>query len=160
MTCYIKSATSVYDVDSNMNYIELVYDRFIKRDNKYDTYVDYMYTEPNGDWTKINCNERSISYMKFMDTMVKRTVEVQQKIAELTLETLLTKDYDCIRLAHSSKILDPTFQPPIINMNSAWQVDFMRKFCKKYLADIIQECTNPGRLDYFINVLNMIQSEI
>jgi len=79
MTCYVKSATSVYDVDSNMNYIELVYDRFIKRDNKYDTYVDYMYTEPNGDWTKINCNERSISYMKFMDTMVKRTVEVQQK---------------------------------------------------------------------------------
>ena len=160
MNCFVKSATSVYDVDSKMNYIEIVYERFIKKDKKYDTYVDYISTEPNGDWTMINSTKRNILYVKFLDTMVKKTLEVQHKIAELTLENVFTQDYNYIRLAHSSKILDPTFKPPIINVNSAWQVDFMKKFCKKYLLEIIQRCNNLGRLEYFINVLNIIQSEV
>ena len=60
MNCFVKSATSVYDVDSKMNYIEIVYERFVKKDKKYDTYVDYISTEPNGDWTMINSTKRNI----------------------------------------------------------------------------------------------------
>ena len=155
MNCFLKSATSVYDVESKVNYIEIVYER----SETNDTYVDYISTQPNGDWTTIKSNDRNISYVKFLDTMVKRTVEVQHKIAELSLDKVLTLDYDYVRLTHASKILDPTFQPPIINMNSAWQVAFMKKFCKKYLREIIQECNNPSRLEYFIDVLNKIESE-
>jgi hypothetical protein len=157
MECSLKSATSIYDVESKMNYVEIIYDRTTKKNN---TYIDYISTSPNGDWTMIKSKDKSISYVKFLDTMVKRTIEVRHKIAELTLEKLLTMDYNCVRLAYSSKILDPTFQPPSIDMNSAWQVDFMKKFCKKYLRDLIQECTHSSRLDYFIDVLNIIQSEL
>ena len=56
-----------------MNYIEIVYERFVKKDKKYDTYVDYISTEPNGDWTMINSTKRNILYVKFLDTMVKKT---------------------------------------------------------------------------------------
>jgi hypothetical protein len=81
----------------------------------------------------------------------------------LALENILSYDYDAdiyVRLAHSSKILDPTFQPPIINMNSAWQVDFVKKFCKKHLSDVIQGCVDDDRLEYFFTVLNIIESEV
>ena len=46
MTSFIKSATSVFDVDSNMSYVEIVYDRYMKNNKKYETYVDYINTEP------------------------------------------------------------------------------------------------------------------
>lgn len=159
----MKSALSVYDVESKVSYVEIVYDRYIKKGKCYETYVDYISTEPSGDWQQIKSHKRTISYVKFLDTMVKKTVEVQQKIAELTLENFLLSDYETntyVRVAHSSKILDPTFQPPIINMNSAWQVDVIKKFCKKHLQDVIQECTDLSRLEYFSSVLNIIQSGV
>jgi hypothetical protein len=162
-TAFLKRALSVYDVESKVSYVEIVYDRYIKKGKCYETYVDYISTEPSGDWQQIKSHKRTISYVKFLDTMVKKTVEVQQKIAELTLENFLLSDYETntyVRVAHSSKILDPTFQPPIINMNSAWQVDVIKKFCKKHLQDVIQECTDLSRLEYFSSVLNIIQSGV
>jgi hypothetical protein len=163
MTSFIKSATSVFDVDSNMSYVEIVYDRYVKNNKKYETYVDYINTEPTAHWEVLKSKKHSIPYVKFLDTMVKKTTEVRQKMAELALENILSYDYDAdiyVRLAHSSKILDPTFQPPIINMNSTWQVDFIKKFCKKHLSDVIQECDDDDRLEYFFTVLNIIESEV
>ncbi len=160
----LSTAKYVYDVDSDLNYVEIIYDKWDNKRMEYNTYTDYLNTQPVGDWSQISWNYTSSSdYYKFLDAMVVKTIEVLQRMAELFLDQLLYTKHDprfYVRLINSIKILDPTFQPPRIDMGSAWQVDFMRKFCKKYLADIIQECTNPGRLDYFINVLNMIQAEI
>ena len=161
MTSFLKSAKHVFDVESDLSYVEIVYDRYTMGKG-YSTYTDYMNTEPLADWTYLESTKRSIPYEKFLDTMVKKTLEVRQRMAVLSLEIFLTYDQDIrkyVRVAHAVKILDPTFQPPRINMESAWQVEFIKKFCKKSIIDSIQECKKKSRLKYFFNVLKLIELE-
>jgi hypothetical protein len=161
MTSFLKSAKHVFDVESDLSYVEIVYDRY-KRNKGYSTFTDYINTEPLGDWVSIKSDEKSILYEKFLDTMVKNTHEVQQRMAELSIESFLTYDQDIrkyVRVVHAVKILDPTFQPPRINMESAWQVEFIKKFCKQSVVDAIQECKKKSRLKYFFNVLKLIELE-
>lgn len=161
MTSFLKSAKHVFDVESDLSYVEIVYDRYT-RNKGYSTFTDYINTEPLGDWVSIKSDEKSILYEKFLDTMVKNTYEVQQRMAELSIESFLTYDQDIrkyVRVTHAVKILDPTFQPPRINMESAWQVEFIKKFCKKSVIDSIQECKKKSRLKYFFNVLKLIELE-
>ena len=161
MTSFLKSAKHVFDVEADLSYVEIVYDRYT-RNKGYSTFTDYINTEPLGDWVSIKSDEKSILYEKFLDTMVKNTYEVQQRMAELSIESFLTYDQDIrkyVRVTHAVKILDPTFQPPRINMESAWQVEFIKKFCKKSIIDSIQECKKKSRLKYFFNVLKLIELE-
>ena len=93
--------------------------------------------------------------------MCEKTLEVRQKMAELALQNILAdkqKIHTYIRTAYASKILDPSFQPPWINTESAWQREFIRKFCSDTLADLIQRCEDESRLEYFFNVLSNISS--
>ena len=172
---FLKSAKHVFDVESEIKFYikimtllkyveivyEIVYDRYI-RNKGYSTFTDYLNTEPFADWVSLESGNHSIVYEKFLDTMVKKTLEVRQRMAELSLESFLTYDQDIrkyVRVAHAVKILDPTFQPPRINMESAWQVEFIKKFCKKSIIDSIQECKKKSRLKYFFNVLKLIELE-
>jgi|TARA_B110000879_G_scaffold17_1_gene19 hypothetical protein len=161
MTSFLKSAKHVFDVESDLSYVEIVYDRYT-RGKGYSTFTDYMNTEPLGDWVSIESDEKSILYEKFLDTMVKNTFEVRQRITELDIDRILAykqNDRTYVRITHAVKILDPTFQPPRVNMESAWQMDFIKKFCRKYIVDIIQECTKKSRLEYFSKVLKLIELE-
>jgi len=149
----------VYDVESDLEYVEIEHERFV-RGKGYNTYRDYINTKPLADWVKITSKTQSIPYEKFLDTMCEKTLEVRQKMAELALENILADRrniHTYIRVAHASKILDPTFQPPRINIESAWQKDFIRKFCEDTLADLIQRTTDESRLEYFFNVLCNIE---
>ena len=161
MTSFIKSAKHVFDVESDLSYVEIVYDRYT-RGKRYNTYTDYMNTEPLADWTYLESDKRSIPYEKFLDTMVKKTLEVRQRMAELVLENLIVNDQSdrtYVRILHATRIIDPTFQPPRVNMESAWQMEFVKRFCKKNLVNVIQECTRTSRLEYFFNVLKIIELE-
>ena len=159
MSSFIKSALAVYDVESDLEYVEIEHERFV-RGKGYNTYRDYINTKPLADWVKITSKTQSIPYEKFLDTMCEKTLEVRQKMAELALENILSDKRDIhtyIRTAHASKILDPTFQPPWINIKSAWQREFIRKFCEDTLADLIQRTTEESSLEYFFNVLCNIE---
>ena len=160
MTSFIKSAKAVYDVESDLDYVEVVYERFV-RGKGYETYVDYINTKPLADWVVLNSKTQSIPYEKFLDTMCEKTLEVRQKMAELALENIIADKqhiHTYIRVAHASKILDPSFQPPWINVKSAWQREFIKKFCEDTLPDLVQRTTDESRLDYFFNVVCGIQS--
>jgi len=160
MSSFLKSAKAVYDVDSDLNYVTITYERFVKGKG-YATYMDYINTKPLADWTYLKSNTQSIPYEKFLDTMCEKTLEVRQKMAELALQNILAdkqKIHTYIRTAYASKILDPSFQPPWINTESAWQSEFIRKFCSDTLADLIQRCEDESRLEYFFNVLSNISS--
>ena len=160
MTSFLKSAKSIYDVDSELQYVEIVYEKYVPGKG-YDTYIDYINTEPLADWTCLKSSKQSIPYEKFLDTMVKKTLEVRQKMAELVLENILAEKQTIntlIRVAHTSKILDPTFQPPRINVKSAWQRDFIVQFCEYTLPDLIQQTMSESRLEYFFNVVRSIES--
>lgn len=160
MSSFLKSAKAVYDVDSDLDYVTITYERYVK-EKGYATYVDYIHTKPLADWTYLKSNTQSIPYEKFLDTMCEKTLEVRQKMAELALQNILAdkhKIHTYIRTAYASKILDPSFQPPWINTESAWQREFIRKFCSDTLADLIQRCEDESRLEYFFNVLSNISS--
>ena len=159
MTSFIKSAKAVYDVESELEYVEIEYERFV-RGKGYETYMDYINTKPLADWVVLKSSTQSIPYEKFLDTMCEKTIEVRQKMAELALQNIIAEKrniHTYIRTANASKILDPTFQPPLINIRSAWQKEFIKKFCEDTLADLIQRCTNESRLEYFFSVLYNIE---
>jgi|UniRef100_A0A6C0JCM4 hypothetical protein len=160
MSSFLESAKAVYDVDSDLDYVAIRYERFVKGKG-YATYVDYIHTKPLADWTYLRSQTQSIPYEKFLDTMCEKTIEVRQKMAELALQNIVADKqtiHTCIRTAYASKILDPTFQPPWINTKSAWQREFIKKFCVDTLADLIQRCEDESRLEYFFNVLRNISS--
>jgi len=161
MSSFIKSAKAVYDVESDLDYVEIVHERFV-RGKGYETYIDYINTRPLADWIVLTSKTQSIPYEKFLDTMCEKTLEVRQKMAELALENILADKrgiHTYIRTAHASKILDPTFQPPWINIKSAWQRECIKKFCQDTLADLIQRTTNESRLEHFFSVLCSIESQ-
>jgi len=160
MTSFIKSAKAVFDVESKLDYVEITYERFV-RGKGYETYKDYINTKPLADWVVLKSSTQSIPYEKFLDTMCEKTTEVYQKMAELALQNILADKrnvHTYIRTAHASTILDPTFQPPWINVKSAWQREFIRKFCEDTLADLIQRTVNHSRLEYFFSVLRSIEA--
>jgi len=159
MTSFFKYAKVINDVESELTYVEIVYESYI-RGKGFRTFTDYMNTEPLADWEVFESKKKSIPYIKFLDIMVDKTIEVRQRMAEIMLDTLLYEKHDIntyIRIAHATKILDPSFQPPIINMKSAWQREFIIKFCKKHVPHSIEECIKLDRLEYFFNVLCMIE---
>ena len=152
MSSFLKSAKSVYDVDSDLDYVAITYERFVKGKG-YATYVDYIHTKPSADWIYLKSKTQSIPYEKFLDTMCEKTIEVHQKMAELALQNIISDKQNIhtyIRTAYASKILDPSFQPPWINTKSAWQREFIKKFCMDTLADLIQRCEDESRLEYFL----------
>ena len=160
MSSFLKSAKSVYDVDSDLDYVAITYERFVKGKG-YATYVDYIHTKPSADWVYLKSKTQSIPYEKFLDTMCEKTIEVRQKMAELALQNIVADKqtiHTYIRTSYASKILDPSFQPPWINTKSAWQREFIKKFCMDTLADLIQRCEDESRLEYFFNVLRNISS--
>ena len=163
MTRFVNSATHVHDVESDLSYAEIRYDQYIESKGVYQTYTDYISTEPHGHWVKLGAFKHSIPYEKFLDTMVSQTFEVCQRKAEVYLDSILDEELEIrhfIRILHATKIVDPTFQPPHINKKSAWQVEFLQEFCRKYITDAIQECKSKSRLEYFFNVLHAISLNI
>jgi hypothetical protein len=161
MSSFIKSAKAVYDIDSGLDYVEIEYERFVCGKG-YETYVDYINTKPLADWVILKSKTQSIPYEKFLDTMCKKTFEVKQKMAELALENIIAEKQHVntyIRVANTSKILDPTFQAPRINVKSTWQREFIKKFCVETLTDLVQRCESESRLEYFFSVLRNIELE-
>lgn len=161
MTSFVKSAKHVFDVECDLSYVEIVYDRFVKGEG-YTAFTDYINTEPLADWTVLMSEKRTIPYDKFLDAMVKPTLEVRQRMAELALENFLSYIQDnrsYVRVVHAIRILDPTFQPPRVNMESAWQMEFVKNVCEEHVLNAIELCTKKSRLKYFFNVLKIIELE-
>ena len=63
MTSFIRSAKYVHDVESDLSYVEIIYDRYMKGKG-YDTFTDYINTEPLADWMHIQSEKHSIPYEK------------------------------------------------------------------------------------------------
>lgn len=155
MTSFIRSAKYMHDVDSDISYVEITYEKY-----GHATYSDSINTEPLANWTHLQSRGMSIPYDKFLDTMVSKTPEVKHRMAELIVDTIFAYEQEndvYVRVAHAAKILDPTFQPPYVNTESAWQMNVVKTFCKEHMTHAIRACTNMSRLDYFIRVLRIIE---
>ena len=161
MSSFVKSAKVIHDIESDLSYVEIVYDKYTKEQG-YTTFTDYINTEPTANWTRIESKKHSLVYEKFLDTMVRKTFEVWQRIAELTFDTIMLYEQPndvIIRLVHAMKILDSSFQPPRVSMTTDWQMEIMTILCKTCIPQAIQSCTEPSRLEYFSKVLKLIELE-
>jgi hypothetical protein len=151
MTAFLKSAKFITDVEDGLDYVEVEYTKCPDGE----TFVDYYNTTPRGDWVEITSLKQNIPLEKFLDTMVERSTEVLQKMCEIVLEQT-----ECsTRLMYTSKILAPSFVPPVVDLRFSWQRTLVDDFCMHVLPEIVYHCTNDERLEHFFNVVRMIQQE-
>lgn len=160
MTAFVRSARFIHVVESGLDYVEIAYTRYVKEDRKYVEYVEYLNTRPVGDWVELCSLRQNMSYEKFLDCMVEKTLEVRQRIVQMTLRTLLDEKGDdprtIIRMLHSTKILDRTFTPPYVNRNSPWQMDLAKHICNNVFHDLIEECMDEKALDKLYLILRLL----
>jgi len=155
MTSFLKSAKFITDVEDGLDYVEVEYTKYVDDENRYETFVDYYNTSPRGDWVELTSLKQNIPLEKFLDTMVERSTEVLQKMCEIVLEQT-----ECsTRLMYTSKILAPSFVPPVVDLRFSWQRTLVDDFCMHVLPEIVYRCTNDERLEHFFNVVRMIQQE-
>lgn len=163
MSCFIKKALVVVDVEDGHTHVEIEYVRYID-DKGYKKFVDYFLTSPIGDWTKLSFKKSTLPYEDFLRVMVKQTLEVKRRLAEIALENIFCYSpvdfHTMIRILHTTKILEPSFEPPVINKESKWQVDLLNDLCRDYIPDLIERCDHSKRLIRMFNVLKGIQGTL
>jgi len=152
---FLKSAKFISDVELGCDMVEVEYVKYVEGENRYETFVDYYRTVPAGEWVEITSLKQNIRLEKFLDTMVEKTTEVLQKMCDVILESAQCST----RLMYASKILDPTFTPPVVNLSRAWQRTLVNEFCMSTLPELVYHCRNTRRLEKFFNVVRTIASE-
>lgn len=142
-------------------YIEVDYSQNFSG-NVSNKHKDYLYTYPIGNWTTINFSDcDNMSYCDFLSTMVFRTVDVYRKMCRIKLGTIMEflepdKLKTRIRIMNMTKILDPTFEPPTINLKCGWQKQLLNDICNSTSFHLISICKNTFRLERYFNILKTI----
>ena len=158
MLCFVREALYTYNVDQGTHMIEIVNERWYPGiGNK--TKRDYIYGTPNGNWNHIMFGPGETTYESFMDSMVKKDVDTLRKMCRLVLEnhTIYNPSQRTkIRLMNAIKILDPTFEPPIINRKCGWQNELMEQIVNTYSNVVISTCINMPRLERYFNIVRMM----
>lgn len=154
---YMCRATYTFNVNTQTDIVEMEYTKYIPKMG-WKKHVDYVETYPEGDWTEIKfSNESYVRYEDFLNTMVHKNLEVHRKIAKVSLDNLSTKNpIQLIRIMNAIKILDPTFQPPIINTDCQWQVELLKHIALHMSYGIIATCKNKKRLGRYSKVSQLI----
>ena len=130
--------------------------------NVVNSHVDYLDTIPIGNWTTIKFNDNEyMSYCDFLNTMVYRNVDVYRKMCKMKLTSILEflepdKMKTRIRIMNMTRILDPTFEPPMINLKCGWQKQLLNDMCNSTSFHILSVCRNTYRLERYFNILKTI----
>ena len=121
-------------------------------------YTQYIYSSPLGNWTDIQF--QSFDQYKFMDTMMVKTGDVVRRMARLRLDQFLWEtsldNRELIKLMNAMVLLDPTFNPPWINLRSRWQRELLHHiaYTESYrLVDTAQ--INHRRFERFNDALHL-----
>lgn len=118
-------------------------------------YVDYVYSEPVGDWSELNFSvDDRLEYTKFLDTMVYKNLEVCRKLAILTLDQTSASSVDKMNCLW---YLDHTFESPSLNMRCTWQRELVKYIANVTSRQVIQTCRNADRLELYITTLRSLQ---
>ncbi len=157
MSRYISSAKHIFD-ENLSSLIEITYSFYDKENDKYQTDVDTIFGNPRGNWKNITFSVNDFMlYQTFLKTLVHNTVYVCRKIASLQLDYVLANSYNKhIKLMNMINILDPTFHPPKINTKCRWQRSLMWELADKQSHEIIRNCFNVKRLNFYIKELESI----
>lgn len=161
MTSFVKTARVSHDIEQDTHIIEVEYVKYTNGIG-YENMKDTLNTTPIGTWTSLQSISDTLRYEQFLDAMVHKTIETRRKMALIELENALCENNNTrsiVRIVNAIKILDPTFSPPVINMQCMWQKKFLKDMCRDHLPYVINTCTNDHRLDKFFRVLQLIEVE-
>lgn len=156
MPSFLKEATT------DGNQVELRYTRYIEGDGYVD-FTERLDARPIGGWTNLMSSRESMRFEQFLDTMVEKTVTTRRVMALIQLDNVLCENHNIhalLRIMNTTRIIDPTFTPPFINMHCGWQKKLVRGICHNVLPSVIESCTNEKRLERMFNVMRLIESEI
>lgn len=157
---YILHARYITDVDRDEDGIEIDYVKFVPgTGNK--KIKKWLYTRPLGDWTSLSFNESEyVDLVDFIMTMtdVNSSLDTQRLIASLCAQEhnmRVKPNYynPYIKTLNAIKILDPTFEPPIINLKCRWQRELIHSLCNEWTEHVIWTCMNSSRLYNYVNAL-------
>ena len=159
MACYVREARYAYSVEEGAHVIEVVYDKFTPGIGV-KSHREWIYnTAPTGNWTNLLFDPHQTKYECFLDCMVKKTLEVRRKLCKLALDNhdIVVPVYNTkIRLMNAIKILDPTFEPPLINRKCGWQNELLDEIYRNTSLRVIATCLNEYRLDRYFSVVRTI----
>ena len=159
MACYVREARYAYSVEDEAHVIEVVYDKFTPGIGV-KSHREWMYhTAPTGNWTHLTFDPHQTKYECFLDCMVKKTLEVRRKLCKLALDNhdIVVPIYKTkIRLMNAIKILDPTFEPPLINRKCGWQNELLDEIYRNTSLRVIATCLNEYRLERYFSVVRTI----
>ena len=154
---YITKATYVFDVNSQLDIVEIEYTKYVKG-NGWKTHKEWVYTYPEGDWTEIKFgNLSTVKYVDFLNTMVFKNLEVHRKIAKLSLDNIAKKStHKLIKVMNAIRVLDPTFTPPEINVDCTWQLGLLKHIAFTTSYEIIANCKNKKRLERYSKICQLL----
>ena len=146
---------ATYTVDS---YVDITYTKW-SPGTGYTSHDITVETWPEGNWTHLEF-DFSTSLIHFLNVMVNKTIDVSRKIAELSNENLAEKYQDnnekLNELMNAISILDPTFSPPVLNMNCRWQMELLYDIVINTSYRVIVTCKNKKNLDTYFKTLEML----
>ena len=148
---YVLNAKSSYDVEDSQPVVEITTDRWLPGTG-WKKHTDFVYTRSNGDWSELNFNRTEcVKYVNFLNTMVERNLDVCRKIAFIQTEMILERHNwsSYLRLMNSLTLLDPTFEPPMINLKCRWQRELLESICNEWTKTVVLTCNNCVRLTNF-----------
>ena len=123
--------------------------------------TDFFDTEPKGDWRTINFHpDEAPLYSEFLNTMVHRTVEVARKMNIIELDSLMeygqnNTKLQCELMANIC-VLDPTFDPPVINVSCRWQRELVYDIVSTHFRVVISTCKNRVNLIHLFMILRTL----
>lgn len=150
----VSHAKFYYDIDNKCDVVEV----------SRGSHKDFIYATPKGKWTELKFTyEENVSYADFLKAMVMPNLEVCRKIALLRAGLVVDRIYGiqkdnklAIKFMNCLKILDPSFEPPLINLKCGWQKKLLDEIVCQWSRTVITGCINMYRLDRFTNVLQVI----
>lgn len=147
MTVYIDSASHAWDIDSRSDIITCHTQKFVPGIGWTKT-VHYLYNRPNGNWTDVQFEHRSMIFHEFLNSFVVQDVQVMRRKCKLVIDSLNDNEqfYTVVKLL---KIVDPTFTPPVINRKCKWQNDLVRDIATRNAFYVTETCMNFVRLKKF-----------
>jgi hypothetical protein len=161
MPSFIKEAHTFIDRNGDCN-IELKYSRYVSGLG-YCNSTTCFKAEAIGGWQDFVSKKESIPYEEFLDDKIEKTIDVIREMTLIALDNVMCENnniYCILRIMNTSKILDPTFIPPYINVKHAWQRKFARCVCETTIPYIIKYCRSTLKLIKLYNVLKLIEESI
>jgi hypothetical protein len=147
MTPYVLNATAY------AYYVEIKCTKYVEGVGYRDV-TDFIYTNPIGGWVYLDFEGDECLYTAFLESMVYKNIEVYRKLAKLYLDNISKKNR--IAAMNAMSILDPTFTPPYINGNAAWQRSLMDNVLDA-TYEVIATSRNEYRLKKYASVLKLLQ---